>query len=808
VSQDRNPFEDLREDLLHLEGADNAEASPEEDEDAAPPKARPEPESEETRASDPAAPQTPAPPETPPPAPPTPPGADESFIAADPFAMDEPADRVEPGPAAPKPAPDEDVPRASFISDDPFGMEEPLAETSPDTPFPGTPSSDTPSSESRPPDTPLSMDPPLSLDEPFSTEASPPDAPPSANPPSPGPLALDDDPFAMNEPAEPSSAAGPSPNPDTESAISDGILGLDPEPGTDDDDDTPSAPDTPELALVRKLCRALAKSVKASQLYPADNPMCSKFLQELMGCIQETFKIMDVIRLSVGKTKLFFTGEPVLEQEGRDESVPGRLFWAGVREISFHAGLTSQEAMKFLHTFRVSAHQEEQDIVSLLWEALFEHITYIAVDDILDMESESDPIPTEFGHDFMNFVDLDMHDLEDEDVEQAANEMANEIRSRFNDNDASLFGVSQEERDALLAEIEEEESPKILKDVLHIICETLYLETNEAAFVDLVQVLSGALLALIGEGRLSEAAEVVVMLRELKDGGETFTPAMAEAVDRAVAATYDEPRRQSLARHLDSSRREVMETLDAYVRVLPDTAIAPLCDVLGNLGTPIARRRMVEALAAKAQGNIEPFLGFLRDPRNDLVRNVAGILGQSRNEGALEPLRKLLQHPDFYVRRDGLAALSKLGTGKALGVLADALLDVDPRIRMTAARSLGMAGRSSIPALLTSVEDPDFDSRPLTEKRAFYEALGYAGGEDILPVFKRALKRKGWIRRSEAEEIRACACEALGWVGGDEARRLLTAQLNDKSVLVRTAAQSGLRRILGDKGGDLLKEAA
>jgi hypothetical protein len=465
--------------------------------------------------------------------------------------------------------------------------------------------------------------------------------------------------------------------------------------------------------------------------------------------------------------------------------------------------------MKFLDSFRVSAHQEEQDIVSLLWEALFEHITYIAVDDILDMESESDPIPHEFGHDFMNFVDLDMHDLEDEqEADRQADEMAKEIRSRFNQDDASLFGVTAEERAALLAEIQEEESPKILRDVLHIICETLYLETNEAAFVDLVQVLNGALLALIGEGRLAEAAEVVVMLRDLKGGGETFTPTMAAAVDRAVASTYDEPRRHSLARHLDSSRREVMATLDAFVSVLPDDAIAPLCDVLGNLGTPVARRRMVEALAAKAQGNIEPFLGFLRDPRSDLVRNVAGILGQSRNEAALEPLRRLLHHPDFYVRRDGLAALSKLGTGRALGVLADALLDVDPRIRMTAARSLGMAGRSSIPALLTSIEDPEFDARPLTEKRAFYEALGYAGGEDLLPVFKRALNRRGWFRRTEAEEIRACACEALGWVGGEEARKLLTRELNDKSVLVRTAAQSGIRRILGDKGGDLLKEAA
>ena len=127
---------------------------------------------------------------------------------------------------------------------------------------------------------------------------------------------------------------------------------------------------------------------------------------------------------------------------------------------------------------------------------------------------------------------------------------------------------------------------------------------------------------------------------------------------------------------------------------------------------------------------------------------------------------------------------------------------------MTAARSLGAAGRVAIPALLTSIEDSEFDLRPLTEKRAFYEALGYAGGEDMIPVFKRALKRKGWFKRAQVEEIRACACEALGWVATEEARRLLTEQLGSKSVLVRTAAQSGLRRMLSGEGGDLMKEAA
>ena len=51
--------------------------------------------------------------------------------------------------------------------------------------------------------------------------------------------------------------------------------------------------------------------------------------------------------------------------------------------------------------------------------------------------------------------------------------------------------------------------------------------------------------------------------------------------------------------------------------------------------------------------------------------------------------------------------------------------------------------------------------------------------------------------------------EALGWIGGQEAKDLLTAQLNERSVLVRTAAQSGLRRVAkGRDSESIVKEAA
>ncbi len=600
--------------------------------------------------------------------------------------------------------------------------------------------------------------------------------------------------------------------PAEESVLTDAILGLDEE---EEPFDEQTGTDTPEIVQVRRLCRSVSKAVKAVRLYPLENPMCRRFADDLHGRLVETFQLVDAVRLSVGKTKFFFLGEPVLDQGARDDSVPARLFWDGIREITFHMGLGRQEILDFLALFRKSAMQTvegEDDLVTLLWEGRFEHITYIAIDDILDLDNADDPIPEEFGKEFMNYVDLEMHDLDDdEEIDRLANEIAEEVRARINsEDDPELFGISREEREALRGEVDEGDSPRMLSDIVEVIGETLYLEKDETHFVSLVQVLSGAMLGLIGEGRVREAGRIVGMLRGLLQGREDHTPAMRTVIEAALRAAWDDTRCEAISRHLEAGRPATLAALDEFVAVLPAEAVRPFCEILGRMESPRARRHLIDSLIAKADGSVVHFLPFLKDPRWFLVRNVALILGSMKTEAAVGPLKELLRHPDFRVRREALAALSQVGRGRAVDVLVEALYDPDQRIRVGAARNLALVGRKALPALLTVTEEKDFDERDLTEKRAFYEALGFAGGREVLPLMHEALNRRALLfKRTQVDEIRACACEALGWIGGSEAQQLLNEYLQDRSVIVRTAAQSGLRRIANGRDGEsIVKEAA
>ena len=558
--------------------------------------------------------------------------------------------------------------------------------------------------------------------------------------------------------------------------------------------------DSPEIRQVRKLASSLAKAVKATRLYPMDNPINRKFARELVTQFDETFSMLSEIRLTIGKTKFFFRGQEVLDQPGREDSVPGRFFWDGIREITFRDGLRPQEIIDFLGLCRrnhETADDGEDDLVTLFWEQQFEHITYINVDDILDLDNPDDPVPEEFGTAYMNFVDMEMHNLEDDDENPLglASELAREIQKKMMEEETDLFSVAGGERDKLLAEFALEDSNKILEDILYILQETMFLDTNEVSFRETVAVITGAMSGLLTDGRLVVAGGLLRILNDMMEQKPDMTPAMHQSLEEALAIGFEEKSCAALVEHLNTNLPDVVAALDDFLGLLPESATGALCQVLSEVTHPAARKRMVEALSRRARAGVDYFIPYLKDPRPEMVRDVALILGETKSDKAIRPLRELMRHPDVNVRCVALEGLCRLGPAKAGDVLMNALQDRNQNVRLTAVKSLGEAGRVAVPALMQIIADRDFKERDLAEKKAFFRALATAGGEQALPVFKEFISQKSLFKRQQVEELRACACEALGWVGGRHAHELLEELAMDKSKMVRLAANAAIHRL-------------
>jgi HEAT repeat protein len=563
-------------------------------------------------------------------------------------------------------------------------------------------------------------------------------------------------------------------------------------------------PPAEALAPVAALMRSLSKAIKAIRLYPPENDVCRRFVVELSALLAETLRQSETVRLAIGKSKVFYRGEPVFEQDGRDEPFPGRLFWDGVREITFHAGVTEEELLQFLLLFRHADRREgrDDDIVTLLWERDLKHISYIAIDQLLDFEDSNDPVPAEFGTDFMNYVDLEANDLPEGDwSETEAERLTQEFRIRIDGEDPSLFGIKPEERTGLAAELAEEQTPeKILEGFLRILRETLFLETNEEAFVAMSGILAGTLAGRMMEGRLQEATGILHMFEELRRERTDLTPGMADALDKARGTACDEARLDVLVALLDRADITTLAALDPFLDALPPTTIEPLCEVLGRVREARSRKRLIEGLVRIGRDETARFLPFLKDPRWYLVRNIVMILGAIENPAAVAAMREVFHHEDFRVRREVLAALGRIRTSVARTILLEALADRDSRVRIAAARSLASYGEPSVPALKRIVETREFEKREPAEIAAFYEALAYSGRESVVAYLAEIARRRPLLGGSRAEAMRVAACTALGHTGSEEANKELRERAEDKSPEVRKAAQSALLRIASGRG--------
>lgn len=611
-------------------------------------------------------------------------------------------------------------------------------------------------------------------------------------------------------PASPETAAPPWRTSD-QNEFAEAVTAPDPGPRPPRWSDTGAGADTED---VRRMVTALVKALKMVRFYPPENVMCRRTIDDLVSIADEILSSHKTVRLVLGNTKVFFSGEVVLEQPGREDSLPGHLFWNGVREVCLHEGLTQSEIQAFLSLLGRSmskAASREDDVVTLLWDSDLKHITYVAVDDLLDLENEGDPIPEEFGTEFIHHVDLEMNTPEEEEeAERRAKEMGEQIRHQIKKEDVQLFSLTVNERESLLDELNAEETPEaILDGSVRILIETLYNEQEESAFLALVQTLADALVGRICEGRLSEATSIVRVLMGLHTNRDTLSDAMRGELELGIRVAYDSTRRDILVFHLDSGDIQILAELDPFMQALPEDSIGPWCEILGKLESARARRRVIDSLVRKAGRNCRQFIRYLKDERWYLVRNVALILGLVGNEQAISPLAEVLEHKDYRVRREALEAINEIAPETTVNILARTLSDEDPRVRTAGARSIATAGRPAVTHLKTAIATKEFEKRLLSEKQAFFEALGYAGAEQVVPFLAETLKRRALFNRANLDELRACACCGLGWAGGGEAVDILTRYLQDRSPAVREAAQAGLSRIsAGQEREPFQREAA
>jgi HEAT repeat protein len=444
--------------------------------------------------------------------------------------------------------------------------------------------------------------------------------------------------------------------------------------------------------------------------------------------------------------------------------------------------------------------QMEDDIVTLMWERDFTHVSYLATDDFLDETEVVIPEDVEKFRKNLVFkpiahnVEMDMIDDEYGDGASLDEVLAREIEEAPSFvSDRSVYFLGPDEVDGLRKEVDAELDPSSVLNILDILLEILAQEKNPESYQDVVNTIIKILDAFLTLTEFQKAADllkrvyIILKTYELRDW-------QIEAIRKMINEAGEEKRIERIGKILEEQQGVRLEDVSSYLLLLQKNAIPHLIQLLGKLKNSKARRMVCDALAQIGKNAIDDFTPFVDDRRWYLVRNIVYILGRIGRDQAFPYLQKTFGHEEVRVRREAVQALGLIGGPKAIGLLVKALTDNDIRIRSMAAINLGKIGKTTgLVPLLEVVQVKDFQKSDPTEIKAFFDAIGMIGSNEALPVLRQLLERKGWFGRGKVDEVRMGAARAMAMIGTSEAKMILESGRESKDESVRDACSKAMR---------------
>jgi len=556
-----------------------------------------------------------------------------------------------------------------------------------------------------------------------------------------------------------------------------------------------------ELLLARDTISAFIKAIKAFRFYPPDNPTLKGFRDQLLKKFQFFLNKYESFVIQVGEYDLSFKGKVLYENRDVKTSLAFSLYKDGLREIRFMKGLEEWEIQGIIDILKHSEtiNELEDDVVTLMWEKDFLHISYLATDEFLEETPVVVPDNVEQFRKNLVFKPL-AHHVEVQLAEEGSEEGIDldEILSKVIEeplpfvSDKSLYFLTPDEVEGLRKDVESEVDPVFVFNVMDILFEVLALEKEREPFQDAINILIKVLDAFMTLGEFAKATEllkrvyIILKTYDLQDW-------QVEGIRKIILEAGDEVRIERIGRVLEREEGR-LEDVHAYLLLLQKNSIKPMIKVLGELKNSKGRRVFCDALSEIGKNAIELLTPFIDDRRWFLVRNIVYTLGRIGKEQSLPYIQKAFNHEDLRVRREAIQALGLIGGPKATGLLVKSLTDSDVRIRCMAAINLGKGGKKTglIP-LLEVVQSKDFYKREPTEIKAFFNAIGMVGSNEAVPVLQQLLERKSWFGRGKTDEIRIGAASALATIGTPDAKAVLEEGKNSKDETIRDACVQALR---------------
>ena len=546
------------------------------------------------------------------------------------------------------------------------------------------------------------------------------------------------------------------------------------------------------LDRVRDLLGTLAKAQKDYKTYPRNNPILLRRREELAGKFGTMLGEIQELSLSVDADKLSLGNEAVYQNADRRESIAFHLYRHGIRQLRFVAGLAIEELDGFLDAvnldFDVGDGLLDDDLVTVLWSKDLPHLRYDAVDDV-------DP-----RLDWVRDPKKSLVDYLVAQREMPGNEKFNNVirleggaEARDPRGDIAAIMLTPEEIAGIRQRIDEDGKRDLALQVIEILVRVLQdADPNEAK--NILRILERVVEISVDQKAFHRAATTLKVLTDLAN-----TKAELSNTIRASIHRFGEPKAvkqliEVVARPIAEGERPLDELdLFRYLILLTKTAIVPLAEAMGVVQDRRVRKVFCEAIAELVKAEPGLLAGLSRDSRWFVARNVAYILGLTKNPDALRILRALAVHPNERVRAESVRAAGQLGPG-AKDVIHRALTDGDRLVRLLAFDLVvPFKDENAAKILVDALLDKGFEEKEVAEKRALAGALARVAGEAALGPLTQIFLRKSMLGGTGRDESQRAAAAGIAAIGTPNAVALLQQHANGSDPALKDIAAATLK---------------
>ncbi len=546
-----------------------------------------------------------------------------------------------------------------------------------------------------------------------------------------------------------------------------------------------------KIAGVRELVRLLVKTQKAQRLYDAKNSVSERLELELFERLSAFVSEEGEVQLTVLESQLRCDEEVVFESPDRTDSLSFLLYRDGIRRLSFSPGLELEELRSFLRCLnRVALLTNDQDdLVTLLWEQDFHSIRYFAIEELARNESYprlSDQLASgEAGG-----------------AGAPAEAVSLDLKQPLSTVPIEACRLEAGEIEAMQKELLLEEQAPFRQLVSELALELSLLEDGEEERSDLSEEIVEIADRLIADGDVAELVGMHEHIEGLAAMVFGSVPGAQRLSSRLTLALVEPERFERLMERIEVVHAPKPEALTVFLARLGPAAGAFLLAWMGRFSSPPYRRAVTGALLFLENGG----LALLReglpsgptpaDPQErlrhrQLVREVIHALGRRSSDDALPLLEQLLVSPDPETRRESFLAASRHGEERVVALCLERLMDPDSEVRSAALDTIVRKGRTELglQILERSLASERFERLALLEKRRILSAVAKLSGESALDPLRRLLttQEDHWFARQKDRELAEAVAHGIRMVGGPRAKRLLEEVSQDGGKLVRAA---------------------